>query len=814
MRRPPGRAGNALAVAERRAWNPSGSTATPSVISISAPSRGPWCAPAPTVERSPRRSRRWRCAARRRSASSAPTAWPRRAAPAASRVARRRPRAFAPRRPTAVNWRGRVDRVLDAAPGDMLARGAAHPRGAARRDAAHRARRDRPLPGARKSSRTATPAPSLPAATAPRSAAFVAAHRAGKKLARLRRRDAPALAGRRLTMFECARRGVPCTLISTARPRSRCSARRSTRWSSAPTGSRATATPPTRSARTASRSSRRITASRSTSRRRARRSTSRSRSGARDPDRGAQCRRGRRRSARTAEDARLQPGLRRHAGRADHRHHHRVRRDPRRRTPTRFPDLETRPQLCRAGALVKFYDFLERRRRSRVGRSSRAKTRARPARAGRVLDRLLPADMRALNCDVSKARDRVIGRVGRRRGQSDAVLGRAAGRGRAQLRRPCGRNRGAICGRSRGGSGRQHAGARRSLRARKKTKPEPFGAQAGRKATRIDTTPNAEVRERFVRETLERLGAKAAAAGDRGAGRAATPTCGAIQNDLEKLALGGRTITIADLERESLSVEDPKAWQYASAVVEGRPADALAIAFELFANDPRGAAVPLASALAGEFALLWELARPGGGALPARHRWRERILRPIARRVGERRARNGYEAAVRGFEAVVTGRIDDPRGDDRAADRRSGHPARFLALDADQRIPARARPTSRSDRGVAAKAEPASSLASAASRGPSRMRSLLARLAVLGAFAVSMSACSNGVAGRRCRSRARPTAPAATPASCRAAPTAPRCCASSKARPTSARSTSASTRASRRRRLDEDRLQEATYRAS
>jgi len=195
----------------------------------------------------------------------------------------------------------------------------------------------------------------------------------------------------------------------------------------------------------------------------------------------------------------------------------------------------------------------------------------------------------------------------------------------------------------------------------KKTKPEPFGQMAGRKALRIDTTPNADVRERFVRETLHRLGAKAQprvvaviADGDS--------DLGAIQNDLEKLALAGGTITMADLERESLSIEDPKAWQYAAAVVEGRSADALAIAFELFANDPRGAAVPLTKMLAEEFALLWELARPGGGALPPRHRWRERVLRPIARRVGERRARVGYEAAVRGFERVVTGQIDDPRG--------------------------------------------------------------------------------------------------------------------------------------------------------
>jgi DNA polymerase III delta subunit len=278
-----------------------------------------------------------------------------------------------------------------------------------------------------------------------------------------------------------------------------------------------------------------------------------------------------------------------------------------------------------------------------------------------VLDRLLPPDMRQLNCDVFDGAE--TDSIGRSVGDAVNAMPFLAER-RVVVVRNCQRMR---------------AHPRRDLWAvaenvpagntliledlfppAKKTKPEPFGAMAGRKATRIDTTPNADVRERFVRETLERLGAKAQprviaalAEGDA--------DLGAIQNDLEKLALSGATITIADLERESLSVEDPKAWQYASAVVEGRPSDALAIAFDLFANDPRGAAVPLASALAGEFALLWELARPGGGALPARHRWRERILRPIARRVGERRARYGYEAAVRGFEAVVTGRIDDPR---------------------------------------------------------------------------------------------------------------------------------------------------------
>lgn len=278
-----------------------------------------------------------------------------------------------------------------------------------------------------------------------------------------------------------------------------------------------------------------------------------------------------------------------------------------------------------------------------------------------VLDRLLPADIRQLNCDVFDGPE--TDAVGRTVGDAVNAMPFLADR-RVVVVRNCHRMR---------------AQPRRDVWAvaeavpagntlvledlfspAKKTKPEPFGVLAGRKALRIDTTPNADVRERFVRETLDRLGAKAQprviavlSEGDA--------DLGAIQNDLEKLALAGNTITLADLERESLNVEDAKAWHYAQAVVEGRPDEALAIAFELFANDPRGAAVPLASALANDFALLWELARPNGGALPARHRWRERMLRPIARRIGERRARYGYEAAVRGFEAVVTGRIDDPR---------------------------------------------------------------------------------------------------------------------------------------------------------
>ncbi len=278
-----------------------------------------------------------------------------------------------------------------------------------------------------------------------------------------------------------------------------------------------------------------------------------------------------------------------------------------------------------------------------------------------LVDRLMPADMRALNLDVidGPATDDVA------RAVADAVAAMpflaerrvVAVRGCERLRAQPRRDLWAAAEAAPDGN---TLILEDLLPPAKNTKPEPFGKLAGRAALRIDTTVTADTRERFVRETLERLGASAegrviAALAESDAG------LGAIGNDLEKLALSGGKITLAELERESLSIEDPKAWQYAAALADGRAADALAIAFELFAGDPRGAAVSLTAALAGELAMIWELARPNGGDLPARHRWRERTLRVLARRIGERRARYGLEAAVRGFEGLVSGRFDDPR---------------------------------------------------------------------------------------------------------------------------------------------------------
>jgi DNA polymerase III delta subunit len=194
-------------------------------------------------------------------------------------------------------------------------------------------------------------------------------------------------------------------------------------------------------------------------------------------------------------------------------------------------------------------------------------------------------------------------------------------------------------------------------------RPQPLGAQAGRSALRIDTSANEETRARFVDEVLTSLGASAEPRVRSELARSEADLA-SVRNDLEKLALAGKKITYKDLESESLSIEDPKAYRYASALVEGHVGEALGIAHEFFSNDPRGAAIPLLSALATECGLLWELARPGG-ELPARAKWRERILRPIAGRVGERRARIAYERAVHGVESIVTGAAGNDPDDHR-----------------------------------------------------------------------------------------------------------------------------------------------------
>ncbi|MGA9943415.1 MAG: hypothetical protein WBE79_16625 [Candidatus Cybelea sp.] len=194
--------------------------------------------------------------------------------------------------------------------------------------------------------------------------------------------------------------------------------------------------------------------------------------------------------------------------------------------------------------------------------------------------------------------------------------------------------------------------------------PQPFGAAAGRAALRVDTTAGEETRARFVQETLARLNARAEprVIGELARGEA---QLAAVRNDLEKLALADKEITLKDLAREALTIEDPKIYEYAQALTAGRIADALAIAHEYFANDPRNAAVPLLSALATECGYIWELTR-SKGKLPERWRWREPYVRPLSKRIGAGRARAAYERAVRGVAAVVTGRAGSDPDDQRA----------------------------------------------------------------------------------------------------------------------------------------------------
>lgn len=193
-------------------------------------------------------------------------------------------------------------------------------------------------------------------------------------------------------------------------------------------------------------------------------------------------------------------------------------------------------------------------------------------------------------------------------------------------------------------------------------RPQAIGAALGRAALRIDTTATDDVRVRFVEETLSRLGAQADVRAVDALARG--EDLAAVRNDLEKLALSGRKISLREVEDEALSVEDPKIYRYAGNLVEGCIADALAIAHECFEADPR-CGVALLSMLATECGYLWELTRPAG-VLPPRLKFRERTLRGIARRVGERRARQAYERAVHAVEAIVTGRAGGEAGDQRA----------------------------------------------------------------------------------------------------------------------------------------------------
>ena len=73
--------------------------------------------------------------------------------------------------------------------------------------------------------------------------------------------------------------------------------------------------------------------------------------------------------------------------------------------------------------------------------------------------------------------------------------------------------------------------------------PQSFGVMAGRGALRIDTTAGEETRARFIAETLEILDAKADPRVVNELARGGADLA-AVRNDLEKLALGAKKITL------------------------------------------------------------------------------------------------------------------------------------------------------------------------------------------------------------------------------------------------------------------------------
>ena len=185
-----------------------------------------------------------------------------------------------------------------------------------------------------------------------------------------------------------------------------------------------------------------------------------------------------------------------------------------------------------------------------------------------------------------------------------------------------------------------------------------FG-KGSRTVLRVDCDADAGARERYTRELLDRLGVKA----ERrllGVIASGTSDLASLKTDLEKLAIDGGTITLEDFERETIAVSDAKAYKYAAAMTEGRVAQALAIAAEIFETEPREAAVPMLYALATEFGAVWEAGR-SGGEIPPRLRWKERALKNAARRIGAAGARRAYELTVDAFESLVTGKVADAR---------------------------------------------------------------------------------------------------------------------------------------------------------
>ena len=273
------------------------------------------------------------------------------------------------------------------------------------------------------------------------------------------------------------------------------------------------------------------------------------------------------------------------------------------------------------------------------------------------------ADMRELNLECSSASELDDARP--RRGRHRCACRFWAER-RVVVVRGCAselraRPRRALLGGRGGGSRREHALLEDLVLAGPKAKPEPLrqrSPDARRCASTRPVTPDA--RARFVRETLERFGVKAepraiAALADSDARprpRSATTS---------RSSRSRAKITSPTLERETLRSRTRRPAITRGALAEGRAAEALAIAFELFANDPRGAAVPLCQRPRDRLGLVVGTGPSAAASLPAAAPLARARRCAVARRLGERRAATVSSAPCAASSGRHRARIDDPR---------------------------------------------------------------------------------------------------------------------------------------------------------
>jgi DNA polymerase III delta subunit len=111
---------------------------------------------------------------------------------------------------------------------------------------------------------------------------------------------------------------------------------------------------------------------------------------------------------------------------------------------------------------------------------------------------------------------------------------------------------------------------------------------------------------------------------------------------------------------ECLDTTETKVFEFASLLMSGKKSAALELADELLSAG-KDNAIPMLHSLAGSYLIAWEICRNNERNLSSKLAWQASKVKPFARAIGERRAKLGIERAIRGFEAIVTGKFDDAK---------------------------------------------------------------------------------------------------------------------------------------------------------